>query len=100
MALSTEAEDWMVEIIDAADELEHFTSTHSHQKALEEIFEEVERYGGRGAVQKLGEDVLEWTEKGWKPDSATVRRYARSMVVREFEADIPGYSPLLKTTNG
>jgi len=100
MALSAVAEEWIEKIDEAVSEHENFSSTASHKDALREIFEELERHAGRGAVNQLGERAVDMAEDGFHPKAPRLRERARSLAIREFDADLPAGSPLLKSRNG
>jgi len=100
MALSPVAEEYLEKIDEAVSEMENFSSTPSHKEALREIFEELERHAGRGAVNQLGEDAVALAEDGFHPKASRLREQARSIAIREFDADLPAGSVLLKSRHG
>jgi hypothetical protein len=100
MALSPVAEEWVEKISQAASDHENFSSTPSHKKALRDIFEDLERHAGRGAVNQVGEEAVKTAKNGFHPKASRVRERARRVAIREFDADLPAGSTLLKSRNG
>jgi len=100
MALSAVAEGWIEQIDEAVIDCQNFSSTPAHKDALREIFDELERYGGRGAVNQLGEETLELIENGRHPKASRLRERARVIAIREFDAKLPAGSALLNSRNG
>lgn len=100
VALSPTAEEWIERVADEVSEFKNFSSTSSHKQALGEIFEELERYAGKGAVNQLGEEVIEVAEHGFHPTAPRARERAQNIAIREFDAELPAGSVLLKSRNG
>jgi len=99
MPRSLTAEEWIEEIDEAVSEFENFTSTPAHKTALRDIFEEVESIAGRQALEELGETAIEVAEAGRHPKASRLRRYGRSIVVKNYDEDIPPGSTLLRSQN-
>jgi len=98
--ISAEAEYWTEEIINASDDLEHFTSNHAHRQAIGDIFDETHHYGGKGAVVELGERTLEAVNDGCPPKADYIRKKALRIVVNEFDSDVEGARALVQSQNG
>lgn len=86
---------WVNEIEIAAERLENFEVNTQNKAALEEIFEEVYREGGRSVADELGELVIETCRNGRHPKAKRARRYARSLL-REQGVEFDYSSPLVE----